>query len=343
MNRYGNKTTKNHIKKKIGNQSISGKSHYPVSKFRLFIHSLTFSYFPYLECYIIPYRQHNSNALHNINTISLFLRLAGKIRIKLSTSKYCAVCRKNRIPEQEYLCDSCKKTQRDMFLRCVHEGCGNVFSDTTHYNSNISFCVYPENIGLCSTAHVLYIGSFGDFTNVGITRADRKREEFFLRHIEQGLDFALTFITEPDLTLPEAQRLESEISEKLEIPKEIPFKYKVEVLNRPQFRGLKKFYARLRGEVNTILRAEGYRIVNVVLYDLRKNYIVPEDKPVHTYKMIRKIVDGRIVGFKGNVLFLRDENGTLFAFNGSLLLNHYIRYFEIENPLEPYKNIVVEV
>ena len=145
------------------------------------------------------------------------------------------------------------------------------------------------------------------------------------------------------MTLPEAQRLESVISEKLEIPKEIPFKYKVEVLNRPQFRDLKNVYARLRGDVNTILRAEGYHVVNVMFHDLRKNYIVPQEKQIHTYKMRRKIVDGRLVGFKGHVLFLRDDDNTLFAFNGSLLLNHYVKYFEIENPLEPYKNLVVEV
>ncbi len=240
--------------------------------------------------------------------------LWGDVYLKLGVGKYCTNCLK---PHRGggLLCDECEAGSSGKFLRCLF---GRTIENCTIEHPS---CDFIENYNKCFRPYVVYVGQIGNQFKVGITPRyrDNDREGYLYRLIEQGLSKAVVFSGNGyDLMLPEATRLEQEISEVFNISKSISFLKKIEAI---------------REEMNEVEAVNIFDEITKVFDNLEQidrvslthNYMVPDD--LNSYNEMFwdhsiKIV-GKIIGFWGPVLFVKTADGKRLV-NASWLVGHRI-------------------
>jgi hypothetical protein len=139
--------------------------------------------------------------------------------------------------------------------------------------------------------------------------------------IEQGADFA-TIIAQTEDGL-EARRIESEIRKSFNITDKMYSRYKSKLLHKKEARELGKHllqvaYADIIDTIPVLNKLE------IDILDLSENYIEIEQQPI-----VKEIVDntdicGKIVGNKGNFIFLKVGSDNII-FNGYDLVGRVIK------------------
>ncbi|TFF89125.1 MAG: DUF2797 domain-containing protein [Promethearchaeota archaeon] len=238
----------------------------------------------------------------------------GNIFLDVSRERYCLECYK-RIDSSRSLCDECLQEKNLYFLKCVIDGVGlgRGWCDLEDPECGSEFCS-----NYCSREHAVYIAQFGnDYTKVGVSRRDR----VWLRLIEQGVSRAQVFVGDEPLNLVSAQLIETCIKEyfKIEpITDHLEFERKLPVFIEEE-KDL---------ELNSMdsITREITKIFNIHPWfteDFRKyyNFVEIDESRYHAGRL-----DGVLVGYRGNILNYKDQNGIIWAFNansmsGRCLLN----------------------
>ncbi len=245
----------------------------------------------------------------------------GNVFFRVSEANYCVLCY-NKISENRTgvrICEKCSSTKIGLLFDCIWNSSLMVYGARCNPKEE-PLCEDFKNALYCSSAHVLYIGLFGGILKVGVTRysSQSSGRTYQDRIIEQGLDYAYVFHFKGATSLPVLQEMEAKISERFGFQTKITFNEKVEEIEDEITSNTKSkhkvlWLKKAAKEVKEYLLSNGLEVSEVEYFSLRDYYIIPKVESLYVLKHPLWVI-GKIVGFKGHLIFMRRDDG-LYLFN----------------------------
>jgi len=237
----------------------------------------------------------------------------GLVIYQLSRDRFCESCF-CQVDLGEGLCSSCRKELGLEFLQCVKIGpgfgtqCCDLADPPCHSEFSQSYC---------QRSHVLYIAAFDEeIIKIGMSREDR----VYFRLVEQGAISAMIFQHPSKCNFVETHLLEQDICKNLGLRDFLVFEDKIEIFSRCDF-DFHSIRNDLR-ELGDVLRAN-YGLQMIEHLDFVDEYCLVSDVDVVEKEPL--VLDGIIVGFRGNIAYLESRD-SIMAFDmnrlqGRKLLN----------------------
>lgn len=241
--------------------------------------------------------------------------LFGAVRFLFEKERYCTQCLQ-RNDTKDVFCSECQGTEVGILHSCIIKKEGSLSAECDIIHNS---CGVPWLENYCCSEHVIYIGCVGDAIKVGVTKYSRNgvQERYIDRFLEQGLTSVAVLRGKEPLTMPEAQSLEDWISNYFGIPERIRFKEKLDAILELSDDGNTRA---VESYAQDIAKKEfsGRLYVHNVL-DLSGEYIVPKDW-LGMYSRFKRELQGTVVGFFGNILFIQDLNQDIYAIDSYKLV-----------------------
>ena len=215
-------------------------------------------------------------------------KLSGRIALELSNEKRCIGYR-----SQEGFEECASNTDENV------KQCGLCsWKDIARVYTVGDFSVHPEMREKCeSEEYVIYLAGFAEhIIKVGLTRRERLME----RWLEQGADFGaeLASVQGPH----EAYPLEAKLQEKFGFVNAVRASTKIAYLEFDREHARKNFDAALEKVRASDLVPEPGKVI-----DLSSHYPKPDGAQES------KEINGKVIGAKGSLLFMKNENGLVFT------------------------------
>lgn len=212
--------------------------------------------------------------------------LLGDIRLPLDGS-FCTMCCM-RSPESSIgLCSECAHSELGIWRQCVLLGAGYALGECLGHECPLSVS------HLCRREYVLYVAVFGDIIKVGVTLKERGGHEtgFVYRLLEQGADYAA--VVSAGLALWDAQDLERMVAREYGLRLRVSAQEKLDMLSVD--------WSDAAREADVIAEEIAKSYGGSVIWRGSLDYWLVSD-----VSSVSDVLDGTVVGWKGNLLFVDD-------------------------------------
>lgn len=239
-----------------------------------------------------------------------------RFNIEISNNKYCI----STIYDDETPFSYCGEKLTKSHSKC--EECHRLDYHSLCSICNGSKCLLEEE--RCVMPYVVYLALFGNVLKVGVSKSSRYPK----RTIEQGADYSTIIAKAPNGFL--ARKIEWQIKKQFRIRDRMSFSEKIRLLCTGDDQRV------LTGTVNRILAATSefkqYLESEPEILDLGCHRALKDLKRIPLENR-GSIINGRIVGAKGPILFIEDFN-THSILNVGRVIGRMIRKSEIKIPTQ---------
>ena len=220
--------------------------------------------------------------------------LFGEVYFEFS-GRFCKWCGSPNVSDLG-ICDACLKSPGGMIYSAIVKG-------------------YP--MVPISHNYIIYIGSFGSLLKVGISRFDRGGVDFGFvsRLLEQGFDKAVVLVGDFDLF--DAREIEAEVSRFYRIPDKLYLSDKLNHLSDDQY-SLEELYSIASDIISSFS-------LNCSIYSFAFDW---PDALDFSYVWSGDILSGKVVSFRGNLVFF-DDGSDVFVVDLNSLINRGIMSWEV--------------